>query len=136
MGLINKPFRLNTIPLTEMKLREVLTKQQIQRVLSAMSNTLQGVSAMEIRIHAALHPKTDGKENSWYKIPNPAHNFYGINSIDLNRNVVNSLWIYCDIIDTSEVNNWLVPLLQLMLPSQHMTHPLHLKMLEWFGGNE
>ena len=33
---------------------------------------------------------------------------------DLNRNVVNSLWIFCDVIDCSFVNIVQIPLLQLV----------------------
>ena len=46
------------------------------------------------------------------------YNFYGVNEIDLNRNVVNSLWIFCDVIDGSYVNNVQIPLLQLVPTSK------------------
>ena len=42
------------------------------------------------------------------------YNFYGAREIDLSRNVVNSLWIFCDAVDTSYVGNVQMPLLQLV----------------------
>ena len=57
------------------------------------------------------------------------YNFYRTDDIDLDRNVVNSLWIFCDIIDGSFVNNLQIPLLQLV-----PTTPLHTAMsFERFG---
>ena len=42
------------------------------------------------------------------------YNFYGINTIDFNRNTIPSLWIYCDIIDPSYVGNVKLPLMQIV----------------------
>ena len=42
------------------------------------------------------------------------YNFYGAREIDLSRNVVNSLWIFCDVIDGSFVGTVQMPLLQLV----------------------
>ena len=66
-------------------------------------------------VHEALNPTpANERDVRWHKIPSPAYNFYGINHIDLNRNAVTSLWIFCDIIDTSYVENVQLPLLQLV----------------------
>src|SRR3981189_172038 len=42
------------------------------------------------------------------------YNFYGAREIDLSRNDVTSLWIFCDAVDTSYVGNVQIPLLQLV----------------------
>src|SRR3981189_2931890 len=57
-----------------------------------------------------------GREVTWRKLTTTVdpYNFYGIKSIDLGRNAITSLWIFCDAVDTSDVGNVQIPLLQLV----------------------
>ena len=43
-----------------------------------------------------------------------SHNFYGVREIELDRNAIDCIWVFCDIIEPSYVNNIKLPLLQLM----------------------
>src|SRR3981189_1457110 len=115
LGLVDTLFRMTAIPFSLIKLREVLTSLQIRQVLAIKSWQLQSPTAIKDLTHYALHPKhPSGRDISWYKILSVAYNFYGVREIDLNRNAISSLWIFCDAVDTSYVGNVQIPLLQLV----------------------
>ena len=61
-------------------------------------------------------PPNFGRQLTWRKLTTTVdpYNFYGIKSIDLGRNAITSLWIFCDVVDTSYVGNVQIPLLQLV----------------------
>ena len=112
LGLIDEPHRLGAIPFSERKLQS--TERKFSTAVTIPRSTFD---VMRSLLRETLKPRpASGREVTWRKRTTTVdpYNFYGIKSIDLGRNAITSLWIFCDVVDTSYVGNVQIPLLQLV----------------------
>jgi len=110
LGLINRPRRLGAIPFTLKELRAQERVWTVNPVHKKADRWDPDKPQYFLSYFTDDRWNFDAEGDS----VRATYNFYGVNEIDLHRNVVNSLWIFCDIIDGSYVNNVQIPLLQLV----------------------
>src|SRR3981189_3857910 len=99
LGLIDEPHRLGAIPFSERKLQSM--ERKFSKAITIPRSPFDLIRGL---MSEALKPKpASGREVTWHKLTTTVdpYNFYGIKSIDLGRNAITSLWIFCDAVDTS-----------------------------------
>src|SRR3981189_371616 len=113
LGLIDEPHRLGAIPFSLRKLQSM--ERQFSTAVTIPRSPFDLIRGL---LSEALKPEPPnfGRDVTWRKLTTTVDpcNFYGIRSIDLGRNAITSLWIFCDAVDTSYVGNVQIPLLQLL----------------------
>ena len=110
LGLIQQPRRLGAIPFT---LREQPVAERVWDIDPRHKKPDRWTADRPVAFLSYFNDDRWNLDAEGDSVQ-ATFNFYGINEIDLNRNVVNSLWIFCDIIDGSFVSNVQIPLLQLV----------------------
>ena len=100
LGLINRPRRLGAIPFT---LKELGAQERVWDVNPFHKKADRwDTDKPEYGLSYFSDDRWNFDEEG--DSVRATYNFYGVNEIDLNRNVVNSLWIFCDVIDGSFAN--------------------------------
>ena len=108
LGLVDKPQRLGALPLSLTELRPV--KRQMLRRKPDRWAVKQMYNPLTIFLTGGDEWDLDNDGD----LVVATFNFYGATTIDLNRNDVKSMWIFCDIVDASLVDGVQIPLLQIV----------------------